>query len=164
MNRYVDKLVKFVRFGIDLATLSTCRRTKNGAVVFPCNCSAVYAIGYNGPARGLPNDGCTGVKGECGCAHAEGNAIAKLDPQRAKPCIIYCTSMPCAWCANLIINVRVVVGVVYSAEYRSEHGRKLLLQAGIPFVGVRLLFESGLNFEAPIYDTLRQWRKAGTVV
>lgn len=124
MSRYVEKLLTFCEFSKELAQLSTCKRAKVGALVIPFDCSAVLAIGYNGVPRGAPNDSCTGTEGECGCAHAEANAMVKLADRR--PAILICTHSPCLTCATLALNAGTIELGIFGAKYRDARGRELL--------------------------------------
>lgn len=160
MQRYAEKLLKFAHFADDLAQLSTCTRLRVGAVVFPTDCSAVYAIGYNGPPIALPNDSCTGEPGECGCVHAEVNALLKFDPHVRRPCVMYCTNRPCLPCARAILNVPVIRGFIWRNQYRTHHGIDLLENSGgLSMMSVGLL-ESGKADDL----TLRHWRSLSTKV
>ena len=156
MDRYNRKLNIFCELGRAFAKLSTCKRRETGAVVFPVDCSAVLAVGYNGPARGLPNDACTGQVGACGCAHAESNAITKLSPNIMQPCLMFTTLLPCIACANAIVNCGMIVGILYDTEYRNERGNKIITQAGISIVHTDHLGDS-------IHDQVRQWRDIGRI-
>lgn len=150
MQRALDKVMTMVRFGDDLAALSTCKRKQVAAVVFPYDCSSVYAIGYNGPCAGRPNDACTGEPGKCGCAHAEGNAIAKLVHPLRKA-ILYTTLAPCEFCANLIVNSGCIDAVLYREIYRSDAGLFLLNNCGIKIARTDVLKDTGF------YDYLQEW-------
>lgn len=132
VQRYAKKLSAFFDFADKLSDLSCCKRAQVGAVVFPFDCSAVYALGYNGPARGRDNDSCTEEEGRCGCAHAEANAIATLDPSRVKrPTFMYCTHTPCVACANAILNCGAISVVFHRNQYRDMAGILMLQEAGI---------------------------------
>jgi len=134
MHRYAEKIKTFIAIGKLLAPLSTCKRLKVSAIIFPVDCSAIYALGYNGPPRGLSNDSCNDVEGECGCAHAEGNAIAKFNNNVARPSILYTSFAPCHWCSSLIINCDKIVGIIYSDVYRSNRGQELMKAAHLPAI------------------------------
>ena len=125
INRYAHKLDCFANFAMMLSRLSTCKRSQNGAIVFPTNCFEVLSIGYNGPASGISNDACTGEEGICGCAHAEMNAITKLS-DRKTPSLIFTTSTPCVQCANAILNSGNIVGIIYKDLYRDLTGFHML--------------------------------------
>ena len=134
MERYLKKIRALTSIGQSLAELSTCKRLRVGAIIFPVDCSAIYAIGYNGPSRGLPNDSCTNEIGDCGCVHAEANAVVKFNNDLAKPSILYSTFLPCKECAALILNCTNIVGVVWDELYRDDAGHKLLLSGGLNVV------------------------------
>ena len=130
-DRLLIKLTKFIDFARRLADLSTCKRNKVGAIVFPPECTAVWAIGYNGPASGLPNDSCEGGPEQlCSCAHAEANAIAKLATHDSRG-ILFTTIAPCPGCANLIINCGVIRIVIFDTPYRDPSGCHLLSRANL---------------------------------
>lgn len=104
---------------MDLAGLSRCERTRVGCTVIRPDLSEVVAIGYNGPARGLPNDGCRvgDGAGACGCIHAEANALVKLKVTDGG-LVLISTLTPCEHCAGLILNSGRVAAVVAGANYR----------------------------------------------
>lgn len=134
MQRHNLKLGTFRAFAYDLASLSTCKRNCVGAIVFPGDFSAVLAIGYNGPAKNRPNDSCTGERRNCGCAHAEANAVAKLPwSTQAERFVMFCTRTPCVFCANNIINCGRIWEYVYDAEvdHPVREGLALLREVGI---------------------------------
>lgn len=129
MERYIHKLQTFVNIGRLLANLSTCKRKKVSAVIFPTDCSRIYAIGYNGPSRGLPNDACTDAEGKCGCVHAEANALIKFDDGVARPSIMYVSIEPCQQCASMILNCNSVVGILFDEQYRERVGVDTIARA-----------------------------------
>lgn len=114
----------------DLASLSTCKRAQVGAIVIPPNYSQIYSIGYNGPPRGTDNSSCTNRKGECGCVHAEANAMIKLRAE-VEGLTLLTTTSPCVHCAGLIINDGRIDRVVYLKAYREKKGLILLDNSGI---------------------------------
>jgi deoxycytidylate deaminase len=124
-----DKLATFWTFTEELARLSTCKRACIGCTIINPDMTEVLAIGYNGPASGMRNNSCRGVEGKCGCAHAEGNAIAKLSA--GKDLVMLCTTLQCEHCAALTVNSKKVGAVVYGVEYRDPAGRHLLQNCGI---------------------------------
>lgn len=69
------------------------------------------------------------VPGDCGCIHAEANALIKA-PFRQGPLVMYTTLSPCRDCAKLIINSAVKT-VFYLNAYRDTAGLSLLEKAGI---------------------------------
>lgn len=125
--RTEQKRSVFVEFAKGLASLSTCERRRVGCIITDLH--EVYAIGYNGPPRGLPH-GCQGEPGLCGCVHAEANAIAKLS-SREPDLWLHSTLSPCVMCAGLIINRGNIKTVTYSEVYRDRAGLLLLESAGL---------------------------------
>ena len=67
----------YMRMAEDLAKRSTCVRLQVGTVVTDARLQNVLGIGYNGNARGLPNQCDSSVPGQCGCIHSEVNALIK---------------------------------------------------------------------------------------
>jgi len=131
MDRYLKKIRALTSIGDELAKLSACKRLQVGAIIFPVDCSAIYSIGYNGPSKGLSNDLCTGEEGDCGCVHAEANAVVKFNNDLAKPSILYTTKLPCKSCAALILNCTNIIGVIWKETYRDDAGYTLLLAGGL---------------------------------
>src|SRR5437899_10399705 len=71
----------YMRMAEELAKRSTCARTQVGSVIATHDLTQVLGIGYNGNARGLPNE-CDGPEpGRCGCIHSEANALIKAGAQ-----------------------------------------------------------------------------------
>lgn len=134
MNTSLDrtrlKLKLFADFANRLANLSTCRRRSVGCVMCPPDFTAVWAIGYNGPRRGAPNDSCQDTEGSCGCAHAELNAVQKLWPL-PDPVVMVCTVTPCVMCANAIVNSGRVRWAFFVHGYRDAAGLFMLQESGI---------------------------------
>ena len=118
MNREALKLEKFMNFTRLLASLSVCKRLSVGCVICPPDFTSVLAIGYNGPAAGLDNDSCTGIKDSCICVHAEANALIKLGSVQSLA-ILITTRVPCYHCAGLIVNSKKIKEVRF-AEQRSQ--------------------------------------------
>lgn len=109
---------------------SVCKRFQVGAVLTDTRMRTVLGVGYNGPARGLPHDRCRKDKpGECGCIHAEMNAIAgSISKNEDK--ILFVTVTPCEMCAQLIIQHGVIC-VHVLGDYRDPSGVSLLREAGV---------------------------------
>lgn len=139
--RYAEKLIVMCDFGDALKSLGTDPRIKVGAVVFPVDCSAVWGIGYNGAAAGLSHDSVASERGQMGsgvsgAAHAEANALLKAgDRVKYLPSLLYCSLMPCPYCAPLIANSLGICGVIVG-ESRDDvkSGRHVLEAAGIPII------------------------------
>ncbi|OFZ39694.1 MAG: hypothetical protein A2504_10655 [Bdellovibrionales bacterium RIFOXYD12_FULL_39_22] len=120
-----------MKFAFDLASRSTCSRLKVGAVVVSDDFSRVYGIGYNGNAAGLPNKCDSEEPGNCGCLHAEDNALLKTNGGAETPKIIFVTHQPCSYCAKRMVNKGGVKKVYYSEPYRLKEGLEILTKSGI---------------------------------
>jgi deoxycytidylate deaminase len=129
-DRRHQKLCKFIAFGKSLSELSTCKRRKVACVIFPQSMDGIAAIGYNGRATGENNDECTSVEGDCGCVHAEANALLKLNDNGIYV-VMYTTCAPCWHCAGLIVNSQKISHVFYSEAYRDTRGIDRLKAANI---------------------------------
>ncbi len=117
MVRYHAKLEVMLRFAKDIAQLSTCKRLQVGAVIVDHGFRDILAFGYNGPASSRDNASCTGEAGECGCIHAEMNALLKLS-DKITPCYMLTTVSPCSLCAGLILNTTNITDVLCLQPYR----------------------------------------------
>lgn len=126
-----------MHIAIELSKRSTCRIPDRnvGCVIVPPDYSAVSAWGYNGGPSGIDDtcdfDPSVSVGSRCSCAHAEMNAIAKLDPTKHSDLIMYVTLQPCMLCATLIINTKCISEVVYLSEYRDQRPIFILRAAGL---------------------------------
>ena len=120
----------YMRFAVILAERATCDRLRVGAIVTDEDMLQVLGIGYNGNAAGLPN-ACDSADrpGQCGCLHAELNALLK-SPGTLPNKVLFCTHAPCVACAKAAINAR-VSRVFYLHEYRNTEGVKTLMKAGV---------------------------------
>jgi dCMP deaminase len=119
-----------MRFALLLAARSTCARAQVGCVITDAEGLQVLGIGYNGNAATLPNS-CDqpNEPGNCGCLHAELNALLKA-PGAVKGKVLYTTTAPCVRCAKAIINGG-VAQVYYAQAYRDGGGLAFLRAAGI---------------------------------
>lgn len=115
---------------LSLAARSTCSRLHVGCVVVSTDKQRVLAIGYNGNWRGGPNGCDTTEPGNCGCLHAEDNALIKLNYNDPSPREMYTTTMPCVYCAKRIVNAG-IGAVTYLHAYRKTEGVTLLKEAGV---------------------------------
>lgn len=115
-----------------LSHRSTCARNSVGCVVATADGHRVLAIGYNGNWRGGPNRCDSADVGNCGCLHAEENALLKMDYNDPAEKVIYVTVAPCVACAKRIVNTR-ISSVVYLKEYRHRAGLDVLDQARVPY-------------------------------
>lgn len=125
-----SKLALAVGFLQLLRSRSTCKRLKVAALVCDPDLRAIYAMGYNGPARGESNDSCRNEKGNCGCVHAEANALVKLRTDQGNLCL-FSTTSPCELCAKLIVNCGQITRVIFLESYRDSVGVKILKDAKI---------------------------------
>lgn len=124
-DRQRAKLRTFAMFARELKHLSTCVRSKVGAIIVPKDFTAVISLGYNGQLRGRPNDGCNGEIGKCGCVHAEINALLKLRSPLTGLTMIS-TLSPCVNCAGAILNCPQIDEVLFIQPYRDLSGIELL--------------------------------------
>ena len=111
------------------AMRSTCFRACVGAIITTIDLTQVLSIGYNGPACGLDPSHCSNIPGNCGCLHAEENALLRCHTHFVEKAIFITTS-PCFMCAQRIINAGIRV-VYYGQEYRNSKGLELLIGQGI---------------------------------
>lgn len=86
-----------------ISHLSTCARLQVGSVITNLELTVIYAIGFNGNAKGFPNRCDSSTQGLCGCVHSENNALIKCGTSNDQK-ILFVTTLPCAACAKLIIN------------------------------------------------------------
>ena len=119
----------YMRMAEELAKRSTCARLRVGTVITDALLENVVAIGYNGNAKGLPNQCDSTVPGNCGCLHSEVNALVKA-PGGMRNKVIFVTDSPCIMCAKLMINSG-VTHVFYRKPYRDPSGVELLAAAGV---------------------------------
>lgn len=112
-----------------LASRSTCEGERDGAVITSVDFRKVLAVGYTGNASGLPN--CCDKEGpDCGCLHAEENAIIHCDAPRAEPKIAFSSTFPCRACAKRLINLGGVQDL-YAGQSGPESVVELLGSVGI---------------------------------
>ena len=115
-----------------VAKRSACLRNNVGAVIVNEN-NNIVAIGYNGPAAGVPQ--CTHEECHAGCdiaIHAEDNAILRMPPSSTDSYYkLFCTVSPCRDCARLIYDREDIKEVYYRYEYRDKSGIFSLLAEGI---------------------------------
>jgi dCMP deaminase len=107
---------------------ATCSRGGVSAIVTNEHLTTILSMGYNGTARGLLNGCDRETPGDCGCVHAEANALIKAPYDERRLTLISLYS-PCADCAKLIINSSVKV-LAYRREYRISHGMDMLHKLG----------------------------------
>ncbi len=147
----ISKEEMYMRMAIILSARSTCQRVgadgqvkRVGCVVTNFDLSNILSVGYNGNAAGLPDE-CSNpdAPGNCGCLHAEENAISKCrSHERDK--IMFTTDSPCPRCAKFIIN-NGFSKVYFLRQYRDPTGINLLNQVGIETAAVELTSNPILN-------------------
>lgn len=122
----------YMRMAEELALRSTCSRLQVGTVITDPTLENVVAIGYNGNARGFPNECDSDVPGACGCIHSEMNALVKA-PGQLRDKVAFVTASPCVMCAKLIVQAN-VSHVFYREAYRKRDGLDVLERAGLTAV------------------------------
>jgi dCMP deaminase len=109
-----------------LSLRSTCSRRKVGCVITSHDYKKVFSVGYDGNASKLPNKGDKPDKsGECGCLHAEENAVISCSEPPYVPKVIFATVYPCKMCAKRIIQLGGVLHVFYLDDYRNREAKLL---------------------------------------
>lgn len=125
-----------------VASRSTCLRRQVGAVAV--RDKRLLATGYNGAPSGLPHClevGClretqgvpSGERHElCRGLHAEQNIIiqAAYHGVSLAGASLFCTNLPCAICAKMLINAG-IERIVYASGYADELSFEMLTQARI---------------------------------
>jgi dCMP deaminase len=124
----------YMRLAEMMAERSTCSRLSVGCAIVTPDFRQVLAVGYNGGAAGLKNDcdrhGEEAV-GNCGCIHAEQNAVINCNAPRSQLKVVLCTHLPCVTCAKFLINLGNVQMVYYRNDYRVRDSLKWLNAARI---------------------------------
>lgn len=113
-----------------IAQRSTCNRLAVGCVITDLDHRRTW-MGYNGGPRGGRNGCARDEPGNCGCLHAETNALILVDDPGPK--IAAVTHAPCELCSVALVNAG-VVEVVYSIPYRNTAGVETLAAAGVAVV------------------------------
>lgn len=121
----------YMRLAVEMSRRSTCRRLQVGCVITSSDYRYVYGIGYNGNATGLRNGCDSETPGNCGCLHAEENAVINCTASRDSAKNVFATNLPCTYCAKRLINMGGVRRVLYLYDYRIRTGLQLLEQVGI---------------------------------
>ena len=118
----------YMKFTEEVSRMSTCKRLRVGCVIVSGDMQSILSFGYNGNYKKGPNICDSDEVGNCGCIHAEVNALIKAqkDPKKT----IFLTDSPCLACTKLIINSG-AKAIVYKREYRTKKHLKLLNEAGI---------------------------------
>jgi len=114
---------------------SVCKRAKVGCVITTEDMRRVLSIGYNGPARNLTDDHCTGKEGQCGCLHAEDNAVAFVDSTIPNK-IAFITMTPCRACAQRLVQANVRT-IYIMRQYRDDAGLSILRECEVQVKTIR---------------------------
>lgn len=104
---------------------STCARLQVGCIVANFELTRILSLGYNGMEAGGKNECDSHEPGQCGCIHAEVNALIKCTEPGDK--VVFVTTSPCLTCARLMVNAG-VLWVYYHTAYRDTRGVELLLE------------------------------------
>lgn len=122
---------RYLRMARIWAENSYCERRQVGALIVKDK--MIISDGYNGTPSGFPNV-CEDDHNKTlpYVLHAEANAITKVAKSNnsSEGATLYVTTSPCIECAKLIIQSG-IERVVFSDEYRSDDGIKLMRRAGI---------------------------------
>jgi dCMP deaminase len=133
MAERISRHEMFMRMAEVVAQRATCPRKAVGVIITDNDMRNVVAIGYNGQPRGFPHECRSDEPGNCGCTHAEVNALIKA-PYGTGLQRMFCSSYhPCEACARLIINSDVAM-VYYREHYRSTAGLDILLRGGVKLI------------------------------
>lgn len=132
----------FMQIVEDVATRSTCRRRKVGAILVKDK--RIIATGYNGGPTGLAHCleiGClreqlgipSGQQHElCRGVHAEQNAIIQAARYgvHTDGSVLYCTTQPCVQCTKMLLNAG-VKEIVFREGYPDGLALQLLEESKI---------------------------------
>ena len=112
---------------------SSCTRLHVGALILNEEMTQIISMGYNGNVKGGSNKCDSTEPGNCGCIHAEVNALIKPRPNEGKVMVV--THSPCKACSKLIVNAG-IEKVYYGTDYRIPDGLNLLKKHKIKIVKV----------------------------
>lgn len=124
-----SKYETMLRIAALMAERSTCERKQVGCVLTDLSMEEIY-VGYNGGPKGGINGCRRSTPGNCGCLHAEVNAVAKA-PRGEK--LAFLTMSPCEACATLLVNAG-VREVYFREAYRDPYpGFAVLHESQVPY-------------------------------
>lgn len=129
----------YMKLAVDLEKRSTCERKQVGCVITTLDYEHVCGIGYNGNAPGEKN--CCDrphEPGNCGCEHAESNALLKVSSDNSIPKILFTTWSPCRSCAKKILIKKGICKIFYLRDYNDKSGLELLNSHGIETVKISI--------------------------
>jgi dCMP deaminase len=121
----------YMRMAHELSQRSTCRRLRVGCVITSTDFRKVLSVGYNGNVSGLANDCDSDEVGNCGCLHAEENAVINCDSPRSAEKIVFVTHLPCVMCTKRLINLGNVRTVYFDKEYRDQRAIEIFNSVAI---------------------------------
>lgn len=125
----------FMQFAKTVSKRSTCHRKQVGAVFVDKDKKRIMCFGYNGGCAHEAIEGCDRTDpGNCGCIHAEINALTK-NTADLTGAICYLTLSPCAVCAKVIYNSG-ISKVYYLDDYRDRGGLDILEEKGVEIIHV----------------------------
>jgi len=119
---------------LKLSERSTCKRLSVGCIITSTDFSEVFGIGYNGNAKKLPNTCDRDEPGNCGCLHAEDNAVTQTNEPKYVKKIVFSTHQPCANCAKRFINKEGIIKIYYLEPYRLREGLEILEKVGVEMI------------------------------
>jgi dCMP deaminase len=117
-----------------LAWRSTCARLRVGCVIASVDYRYIYGVGYNGNYAGGANTCDRPDPGNCGCLHAEDNAVINCTASRYEPKVVIVTHLPCAQCAKRLVNLGGVQRVVYGEDYRLKDSLQIFDRANVRYM------------------------------
>lgn len=124
------KIDTFMNMTLELSKLSVCKRASVACMLVTPDFRRIDSIGYNGRFPGENHDACSGKAGECGCVHAEINALLKIG-NIDQTYMMFSTTSPCLSCAAAIIASSRVQTLFYHTLYREAEGLALLSKYNI---------------------------------
>jgi len=125
----------FMEFAKQVSLRSTCERLKVGAVIVTSDFKYVVGYGYNGNYASGPNCCDSPEEGNCGCIHAEVNALIKCN-EKKDDCYMFVTVSPCMTCAKLILNAGNIKVIFFKEAYRDHEPLMLLQKEGVMCIPV----------------------------
>jgi dCMP deaminase len=122
-----------------LAGRSTCSVEHVGAVITSVDFRKVLAVGYRGNATGLPNK-CDhpNAGADCGCLHAEENAVIHCDAPRSEPKIAFISHLPCYACAKRFIQLGGIQDLYYGDTVSADRTDEKAIVDLLSGVGTRV--------------------------
>jgi len=120
---------------------------------------------FNGPSV-AGNNKCANIEGHCGCSHAEPRVIIDaLTHSYGTELIMLSTHSPCWYCSNMILDSRIIKGLIYdrllsypeNAQLQRLHDQRLeWLDKKIDVVTLEELEKGEVN------ATLGEWMSASS--